>query len=178
MERFPVHTLDSAPTESQPLLDGSLKSFGMIPNLHGVMAEAPALLEGYQQLHSLFQQTSFSAEELTVVWQSLNVEHSCHYCVPAHTAIAHQMKVDASIIDALKTGDPLPPKLEALRTFALAMARQRGNVTEADIQSFIDAGYQPQQMLEVVLGLAQKVMSNYVNHFAHTPLDKPFQKFA
>ena len=123
-------------------------------------------------------QTSFSAEELTVVWQSLNVEHGCHYCVPAHTAIAHQMKVDASIIDALKTGDPLPPKLEALRQFTLAMARQRGNVTDADIQAFLDAGYQSQQILEVVLGLAQKVMSNYVNHFAYTPLDKPFQKFA
>ena len=178
MEHFPVHTLESAPSDSKALLDGSLKSFGMIPNLHGVMAEAPALLEGYQQLHKLFQQTSFSAEELTVVWQTLNVEHGCHYCVPAHTAIAHQMKVDPSIIDAVKSGDPLPPKLEALRQFTLAMARQRGNVTDADIQAFLDAGYQSQQILEIVLGLAQKVMSNYVNHFAHTPLDPPFAKFA
>ena len=178
MSHFTIHTQDTAPADSKPLLEDSLKSFGMIPNLHGVMAEAPALLEGYQRLHGLFQATSFSADELTVVWQTINVEHGCHYCVPAHTAIAHGMKVDVSIIEALRTGSPLPEKLEALRQFTLAMTRKRGNVDPADLDAFYSAGYGHQQVLEVVLGLAQKVMSNYVNHVAETPLDAPFQKFA
>lgn len=178
MSQFTVHTLESAPAESKALLEDSLKSFGMIPNLHGVMSEAPAVLEGYQRLHELFQQASFSAEELTVIWQSLNVEHDCHYCVPAHTAIAHQMKVSPDIIDALRNKTPLPERLEALRKFTLAMARSRGNVTADEIADFLAAGYTKQQVLEVVLGLAQKVMSNYINHFTETPIDKPFQKFA
>lgn len=177
MSHFTVHTQETAPEASKPLLDGSVKGFGMIPNLHGVMAEAPALLEGYQRLHELFQTTSFSPEELTVVWQSINVEHGCHYCVPAHTAIAHMMKVDTSIIEALRTGSPLPEKLEALRDFTLAMTRKRGNVDTADLEAFYAAGYGQQQVLEIVLGLAQKVMSNYTNHVAHTPIDAPFQKF-
>ncbi len=150
----------------------------MIPNLHGVMAEAPSVLEGYQRLHELFQKTSFSAEELTVIWQSLNVEHNCHYCVPAHTAIAHQMNVDPAIIQALNTGTSLPEKLEALRTFTLTMARSRGNIKPAEIENFLAAGYTKQHVLEVVLGLAQKVMSNYINHFSNTPIDAPFQKFS
>ncbi|MEM9136932.1 MAG: carboxymuconolactone decarboxylase family protein [Cyanobacteria bacterium P01_F01_bin.42] len=178
MSQFTVHTLESAPADSQPLLENSLKSFGMIPNLHGVMSEAPSVLEGYQNLHELFQKTSFSPEELTVVWQTLNVEHDCHYCVPAHTAIAHQMKIDPAIIDALNRGTPLPEKLEALRQFTLAMARSRGNVTPEELENFLAAGYTKQQVLEVVLGLAQKVMSNYINHFTDTPIDQPFQKFA
>ena len=45
--------------------------------------------------HRLFQhETSFDKDELTVVWQTINVEHACHYCVPAHTGIAKMMKVD------------------------------------------------------------------------------------
>lgn len=52
------------------------------------MAEAPGLLEGYQRLHQLFLDSSFDDEEVTVVWQTINVEHACHYCVPAHTGIA------------------------------------------------------------------------------------------
>ena len=81
--QFALHTHETAPAESQPLLEKSVKNFGMIPNLHAVMAEAPALLEAYQASHEIFQKTSFDADELTVVWQTVNVEHECHYCVPA-----------------------------------------------------------------------------------------------
>ncbi|MDP5149443.1 hypothetical protein [Rheinheimera baltica] len=63
MSDFTLHTLDSAPEHSKPLLEKSLKSFGSIPNLHAVMAASPAVLEAYQNLHQLFMQTSFNAAE-------------------------------------------------------------------------------------------------------------------
>jgi hypothetical protein len=55
----------------------------MIPGLHR-FGRSPGILDAYQQLHELFVNSSFNEEELTVVWQSINVEHACHYCVPAH----------------------------------------------------------------------------------------------
>ena len=107
MSKFKIHNLETAPETSKALLEQSLKSNGMIPGLHGVLAESPELFEAYQTLHKLFTQSSFNAEELTVVWQSINVEHECHYCVPAHTGIAHMMKVDAALTEALRNGEPL-----------------------------------------------------------------------
>ena len=85
---FTLHDKQSAPQPSQKLLDTSIQAFGMIPGLHAVMAEAPGLLEGYQKLHQLALDSSFDKEELTVVWQTINVEHACHYCVPAHTGLS------------------------------------------------------------------------------------------
>lgn len=150
----------------------------MVPNLHAVMAEAPGLLEGYQRLHQLFLDSSFDDEETTVVWQTINVEHECHYCVPAHTGIAKSMKVDDTITNALRNETPLPTKkLEALRNFTLSVIRGRGNVDDDAVQAFLDVGFSKRQILEVVLAAAQKVMSNYTNHLANTPIDKPFQKF-
>lgn len=179
MTDFTIHTSDTAPDDSKSLLENSQAAFGMIPNLHAVMAEAPGLLEGYQKLHELFLQSSFDDEEKTVVWQAINVEHACHYCVPAHTGIAHSMKVDGAIIDALRDETPLSdPRLEALRTFTLSMVRGRGNVDDAEVQTFLDAGFTKRHVLEIVLGLSQKVMSNYTNHLAETPVDEPFQRFA
>lgn len=176
---FTLHTVESAPKGSQPLLAKSKKAFGMIPSLHAVMAEAPGLLEGYQTLHELFLASSFDDDETTVVWQTINVEHACHYCVPAHTGIAKAMKVDDAITDALRNETPLPSeRLEALRTFTLAVVRNRGIVDEATVQAFLDAGFTRRHILEVVLGLSQKVMSNYTNHLANTPIDAPFKKFA
>ncbi len=180
MARFPLHTIEDAPEQSRPLLEDSARAFGRVPGLHAVMAEAPALLDGYKQLHRLFaQETSFDKDELTVVWQAINVEHACHYCVPAHTGIAKMMKVDDAITEALRNETPLPtPRLEALRSFTLQVVRQRGNVTEEQVQAFLDAGFTPRQILEVILGVAQKVMSNYTNHLAQTPVDAVMRQFA
>lgn len=179
MTDFTAHDLDTAPEASKPLLEKSQAAFGRLPGLHRVMAESPQMLEGYQVLHHLFTQTAFDADELTVVWQTINVEHECHYCVPAHTGIAKRMKVSDEISTALRDETPLPSvKLEALRTFTLRMLRGRGVVSEAQMQEFFDAGYDRRAVLDVILGLAQKVMSNYTNHVAETPLDAPVQPLA
>ncbi|MBU2899895.1 carboxymuconolactone decarboxylase family protein [Maribacter dokdonensis] len=178
MTTLKVHNIESSPEGSKPLLENSQKSFGMIPGLHGVLAASPKILEAYQTLHQLFTETSFNEEELTVVWQTINVEHACHYCVPAHTGIAKMMKVDDTITEALRNETPLADaKLEALRTMTLTIVRNRGNVTQEDLDAFYAAGYGEQQVLEIILGLSQKVISNYTNHIAHTPVDEPFKKF-
>lgn len=179
MTTLKIHTIESAPEGSKALLEQSLKANGMIPGLHGVLAGAPGILEGYQTLHKLFTESSFDKDELTVVWQTINVEHACHYCVPAHTAIAGMMKVDENITKSLRNETTLEnTKLEALRTFTLAITRNRGNVSSDELQAFYTAGYEERQVLEIILGLSQKVISNYTNHIANTPVDAPFQKFA
>lgn len=179
MTDFTLYNKETAPAQSAALLDVSIKAFGMVPNLHAVMAEAPGLLEGYQRLHQLFLDSSFDDGETTVVWQTINVEHECHYCVPAHTGIAKSMKVDDVITDALRNETALlTEKLEALRHFTLSVIRNRGNVDDAEVAEFLAAGFTKRQVLEVVLAAAQKVMSNYTNHLANTPVDKPFEKFA
>lgn len=178
MTDFTLHTVETAPEESKEMLADSIKAFGMLPNLHATMAEAPGLLAAYKEIHELFVNSSFTKDEITVVWQTINVEHACHYCVPAHTGIAMSMGVDGAITDALRNETALPnARLEALRDFTLSVVRERGNVDDSAVQAFLDAGYTKRQILEVILGLSQKIMSNYTNHLANTPVDKPFEKF-
>jgi len=175
---YHLHNQQTAPEASQPLLLNSLKAFGMIPNLHAVMAESAPVLEAYQTLHTLFQQTSFNADELTVVWQTINVEHGCRYCVPAHIGIAHMMNVDNAIIEALRNTVQLPDdKLQSLHTTTLALVRNRGHLSQDELDSFFASGYEQRHLLEIVLGISQKVLSNYINHLAETPVDPTFKKF-
>ena len=179
MKTFELHTMESAPEETKPLFENSLKNFGMIPNLHAVLGEDPAVLEAYQLLHKLFQETDFNAAELTVVWQTINVEHECGYCVPAHSLIANMMQVDPAVDTALRNKTTLPTeKLQALHETTLSIVQNRGHLTEQELERFYAAGYEPKHILGILLGLSQKVMSNYTNHIAKTPLDESFQKFA
>jgi alkylhydroperoxidase family enzyme len=179
MSKLKVHSIDSAPENSKALLEKSVKAFGMLPGLHGVLAESPQLLEAYQVLHELFSNSSFNNDELTVVWQTINVEHECHYCVPAHTGIANMMKVDPAITEALRNQTAMPTeKLQALHEMTLSVVRKRGNVSGEELEAFYAAGYEKRHLLDIILGLSQKIISNYTNHIAETPIDKPFEKFA
>ena len=179
MVDFKIHDETTAPEISKDILAAARAQNGFVPGLYGVMAESPQLLQGYQALHAQFMNSSFDTDEKTVVWQTINVEHECHYCVPAHSGIAKSMGVDDAVLNALRDETPLPtPRLEALRKFTLIMVRTRGEVADADAKAFLDAGFTTQNILDVVLCLAQKVMSNYTNHLAQTPVDDAFQSFA
>lgn len=179
MTEFTIHTLESAPEKSKSCLEKSIKGFGSIPNLHGIMAEAPGLLEGYQILHALFVRSSFNKAEMTVVWQTINVEHGCECCVPAHTAIAHMMKVDPELTEALRNKDRMPTReLQILHETVLAMVRKRGRLSDDDMNTFFEAGFSKRQLLDIILCLSSKVMTNYVNHIARTPLDEAFEPYA
>lgn len=179
MSTLKIHTIESAPQESKASLEASVKGFGMLPNLHGVLAESPNTLEAYKTLHDLFQNSSFNNEELTVIWQSINVEHECHYCVPAHTGIAHMMQVKPELTEALRNETPIADeKLQTLKDTTLSIVRNRGRISDAELQAFYAVGYGEQQVLEIILGIAQKTISNYTNHIANTPVDEAFQKFS
>jgi len=59
----------------------------------------------------------------------------------------------------------------------LSIVRNRGFASDAELEAFYAAGYAQKQVLEIILGLSQKVISNYVNHVAKTPVDEMFQQF-
>lgn len=179
MSKFTLHDVNSAPDASKPLLENSLQGFGMIPNLHAVLAESPQALEAYKTLTKLFLETSLSSNEKHVLWLTINVANRCHYCVPAHTMLAKKDNVPDEIITALRENRELPDtKLNALRNFALAIVEQRGEVADSDIKAFLDAGFDHRNVLDVMLGVAHKTLSNYTNHITHTPVDEAFKKFA
>ena len=58
------------------------------------------------------------------------------------------------------------------------MVRERGWVSDAEVTRFLDAGWTRANVLEVVLGVGLKTISNYVNHIAGTPVDAAFQAAA
>ena len=179
MTHFKIHTQETAPAASKPVLDKAQKAYGFVPGLLGVLAEAPKALETYQVLGTLFTETSLTTTEQHVVWLTINYENDCGYCVPAHTGLAKLDAVPDDVIKALRNGTPIADsRLEVLRTFTVQIVQKRGWLTDDDVQAFLDADYTQQQILEVILGMAHKVLSNYTNHVVKTPVDAVFKKFA
>ncbi|MCH8945190.1 MAG: carboxymuconolactone decarboxylase family protein [Proteobacteria bacterium] len=175
MSKFNVHTKETAQAKSAELLGNAEKAFGFVPNLLGVFAESPAALKGYLTIGQIFDESSFSPTERQVVILAASRFNECHYCVAAHSVIADLQKVPTDVVKAIRNDQPIADsKLEALRSFTTAVVEQRGCVSDDDIAAFLAAGYSKAQILEVILGISFKTLSNYANHIADTPLDDAF----
>lgn len=173
---FPLLDETTAPQGALEALTTTKKNFGMIPNVEKVMALAPQLLSGYAYMWDLFDTTTLTPVERQVVYMTANFENECNYCVPWHSMLAKKVGMESSEIEALRSGAPLAdPKLEVLRGFTRTLIANRGNTSKADLKVFFDAGYCDVHALEVILGLAIKLISNYTNSIAGTPLDREVQ---
>lgn len=176
MSYFPIHTFNTAADSAKPLLEAAKNAYTFVPNLLATMAEAPTLLEGYMTLSGIFNKTNLTETERQIILMTNNRLNACVYCMAAHTTISQSAGVPADVIESLRTGKSIAnPKLEALRIFTTIVNESRGWPTEAQINDFLAAGYTRQTILEVILGTSLKVMSNYTNHIATTPVDKAFQ---
>ncbi|MEK6421287.1 MAG: carboxymuconolactone decarboxylase family protein [Burkholderia gladioli] len=173
MNTFPSYTIDTAPDASKPLLEGARKAFGFLPKLQSHMAESPELLAGYSALWDLFGKSTLTPHEQQVVYLTTNFENDCRYCMAGHSTLAKMIGMAPEVIAALRAGTPLPdPKLEALHRLTTIVVRERGFVPDDEISAFLAAGYTTRNVLEVVLGVATKVMSNYTNHLVHTEYEE------
>ncbi len=179
MATFKIHDNATAPNDAKQTIEKAEQKFGMLPNILAVMAEAPPALKGYMSLSALFDQTTLAPEERKVVLLAASFENECAYCMAAHTAEAKQAGVGEQVIEAIRNGNPIEDdRLQALRSFTAAVVRDRGHLSEADVNAFLTAGYTNRNILEVILAVAMKTLSNYTNHIADTPLDEPMESFS
>jgi uncharacterized peroxidase-related enzyme len=177
MSNFPIHTTGTAAAAAKPFLEAAKNAYTFVPNLLASMAEAPALIEGYMTLAGIFNKTNLSETERQIILMTNNRLNGCVYCMAAHTTISQGAGVSADVIESLREGKPITDaKLEALRNFSMVINESRGWPTDDQVNALIAAGYTKQTVLEVILGTSLKVMSNYTNHIAQTPVDAAFEE--
>ena len=180
LEATPV-TDDHADGLAKELLDGAREKLGFVPNMYRAMAINPGVLSTYLHGYEHFRtQDNFTPPEQEVVFLTVSLANGCDYCMAAHSMLALNVsKLSEEHTQALRDGKSLSdPKLEALRRFTHHMWQTRGLPTKAEVEAFKAAGYGDQHVLEIILALAVKTLSNYANHVNHTEVDDAFAPYA
>ncbi len=176
MSDFVIHTIETAPEGSRDALAEVEAKYGTVFNLFGALAESPVAVHAYQTLGDLFEQGTFTPPERQLLLLTISAENGCEYCVAAHSAGAAMAALDNRAIEAVRDGTPIADaRLATLRDFALAVVRQRGWLSPDQVEAFIASGFTKAQVLEVIVAVALKTISNYTNHIAQPPLDAPFE---
>ena len=179
MAKFTLHTPNTAPEGARDFIAGVEKKMGFVPSLYAVFAENPTVLNAYTQLSDQLAKSGLTPIEQQIVTITASVENECHFCVAAHTTISEGQGLDLTVIDAVREDRSIAdPKLEALRVFTKKVVIDRGFVSDTDVDAFLASGYDRSAVLAVILGVSLKVISNYTNHVAETPVNEAFQKHA
>lgn len=170
-------TSSTAPETLLPVLERVEKIFGFVPNLMGTLANAPTAARGYHSLIYEFTKSSLTAQEQQLVLLATSVENEGNYCTHAHSMAAKALaQVPAEIIQAVRNRQPIADaRLNALVALTRELVRERGHANPEVVQAFLDAGYRKEQAMELLLGIAVKTISNYLDHLSPIEVDVAFQ---
>ena len=178
MSQFPIHTEESHPEHAAEVIGKVKANYGFVPNLLGALSESPGAAEAYMSLGAALRDSSLTPAERHVVWFTINTIHNCDYCMAAHTGIAKAKSIPDDVIETARAGgDYSDPKLQALKEFTTKMVLDRGWVQPGEIDQFLSAGYTRRTVIDIILAISHKVLSNYTNHVVETPVDAAFAKF-
>jgi uncharacterized peroxidase-related enzyme len=169
--------LENADGRAKAVLEKAKAQVGFVPNMYAGMANSPGLLETYLDGYSAFRKESgFTPAEQELIFLVISRENGCEYCMAAHSTLADKHSgLAPEITDAIRGGQPVgDQKLAALADFTRTLFQTRGLPSRGAVEGFLAAGYGERQILEIVLALAVKTLSNYSNHLFHTPLDDMF----
>jgi uncharacterized peroxidase-related enzyme len=146
---------------------------GKIPNLFALLANAPVALDGYLSLSKALSRGRLTARQREILALVIAQENECQYCLSAHTQLAEAVGI--STTDALKarSGRSDDPFERALTSFVKNILRQRGLVSDQDLDLARKAGIDDGLILEIVANVALHTLTNFANRLADTEIDSP-----
>lgn len=102
MNDFPIHTVQTAPAGSRPVLEQLEAEVGFVPNLAATMAGSPALLGAFTSARSAVRGGSLGGPERETIALAVSFENSCSYCMAAHCTFAEMEGAPEPALEALR----------------------------------------------------------------------------
>ena len=160
-------------SKTQELLGAVEKKMGMVPNLISTMAHSPAVAQSYLGFSQTLAGGSLPASMRERISLVVGETNQCNYCVSAHSFLGSKAGLsEAEVLDA-RRGTASDEKTHAALEFARKIVKDRGHVSDEDVEDVRRAGYTDGEIAEIVANVALNIFTNYFNHVAGTEVDFP-----
>lgn len=154
-------------------LDGVKAKIGVIPNSFATFAQSPAVLNGYLAFSQALTQGILSAKQREIIALAIGQTNSCQYCVSAHTLLGKGAGLTSDEINAARLGVSVDSLNDALAKFAIKVVKQRGVLSDGDLNEARLQGVSDALIIEVIAHVALNTLTNYTNLIAATDVDFP-----
>ena len=165
--------LQSVPAASQPLLAQIQQAFGSTPNMFKAVANSPAALQSMWSAFGALGRGTLGARLGEQIAVAIANRNRCEYCLAAHTVLGQQAGASAAEMAAAQIGESNDAKTAAAIAFALKVVEQRAQVGDADVASLRKAGFEDEQIVEILAHVALNLYTNYINVALDIPVDFP-----
>jgi len=173
-----LHDETTAPEPARTTLAAVKQANGFIPNIFRAMANSPASLNGFVAIVGTNDDGTLSPAERQIVQLAASIENESRYCVAGHSTFAESIGMPEDMIAAMRNGDVLDDaKYQVLTDFTKSMVRKRGQISADERAEMHAAGYSSEQIIEVVIGVALKTVTNFMSGAFELPLDGQFQAY-
>lgn len=172
MKPIPVPAYDQVSPANQALFDSLKKSLGMVPNLYATFAHSEHALGNYLALQS--GKSSLSAKARELINLVVSQVNACEYCLAAHTAIGKMTGyTDAQILEIRRGRASFDARLDALARLVRNIASERGHADPALVQAFFEAGWTEGNLVDAIVVIGDKTVTNYLHGTTKVPVDFP-----
>ncbi|MEM9548939.1 MAG: carboxymuconolactone decarboxylase family protein [Bacteroidota bacterium] len=170
--QFNVPQKNEVSADNQAIFDNLQKALGFVPNLYATYAYSDNALKNYLNLSNA--KTSLKAKEKEVVNLAVSQVNNCGYCLAAHTAIAGMNGFTPEQILELRAGNAsFDSKLDALARLARNITQNRGAADKDVVQNFFNAGWTKENLVDTIVLVGDKTISNYLHKTTDVPVDFP-----
>jgi uncharacterized peroxidase-related enzyme len=172
MTAFSVPTRDAVTPDNQAIFDNLKKALGFVPNLYATFAHSPTALGAYLALQNA--KSSLKPKEREVINLVVSQVNDCEYCLAAHTALGKMLGLtEAQILEIRRGRASFDPKLDGLTRFVREVAEKRGHVSAAATDAFLAAGWSQANLVDAIMVVGDKSISNYLHGTTKIPVDFP-----
>jgi uncharacterized peroxidase-related enzyme len=172
MTAFSVPTRDDVTPDNQAIFDNLKKALGFVPNLYATFAHSPTALGTYLALQNA--KSSLQPKEREVINLVVSQVNDCEYCLAAHTALGKMVGfTEAQILEIRRGRASFDPKLDGLARFVREVAEQRRQVSAAATDAFLAAGWSQANLVDAIMVVGDKSISNYLHGTTKIPVDFP-----
>lgn len=158
---------------TKELLDTVERAMGSIPNAAKVMANSPAVLDSFLAFSTAMGGDKIGETLHHQVKLATSESNACDYCTSTLCAIAPSAGLSADDIFAGRTAQSEDTRTAAALEFATAVLENRGKVSDRQIATVRDAGFDDAEIVEVVASVVLGCFTNLLNNVADTELDVP-----
>jgi uncharacterized peroxidase-related enzyme len=169
---FTVPTKETVSANNQAIFEQMQKNFGRVPNLYALFALNDTALGDYLTLQN--RKNTLTAKEREVINLVVSQVNDCRYCVPAHTALAQMHGfTDEQILEIRRAQISFNEKYDALAHLVKETVINRGRPSQNTVEAFFGAGYTQANLIDVMMVIGDKIISNYLHNITQIPVDWP-----
>ncbi|MDT8342982.1 MAG: carboxymuconolactone decarboxylase family protein [Thermohalobaculum sp.] len=171
-QRIPALKDADLSPDQRAALDQMRDVWGAPWNIGRTMANNPQIVRGFLGFWQAIDQSGLQPMDREVICFEMAAANGCHYCIPAHRAVAKSRGLDLGPLERIAAGEELAgdSRPAILQRLVRRLVATKGKLDDAELAAARET-FSNAELIAIVAEIAHCVFTNSLNRLADTEID-------